>query len=69
MNGGKLLRAVAYIIWKDKMNEKEWLERVRLGAKVYNEGRLHRDFQAAEVDKFIEWLYKQYGVVIPKDPL
>lgn len=50
------------------MNEKEWLERVRLGAKVYNEGRLHRDFQATEVDKFVKWLYEQYGVVLPKDP-
>ena len=49
------------------MNEKEWLERVRLGAKIYNEGRLHRDFQAAEVDKFVKWLYEQYGVVYKQD--
>ena len=49
------------------MTEKEWLDRVRLGASVYNEGRLHRDFQADEVNKFVEWLYKQYGVVLPKD--
>lgn len=49
------------------MNEKEWLERVRLGATVYNEGRLHRDFQAAEVDKFVKWLYEQYGVVYKQD--
>lgn len=53
----------------DKMTEKEWLDRVRLGAKIYNEGRLHRDFQAAEVDKFVEWLYKQYGVVYKQDKL
>ena len=49
------------------MTEKEMLDRVRLGAKVYNEGRLHRDFQADEVNKFVEWLYKQYGVILPKD--
>lgn len=49
------------------MTEKEWLERVKLGAKIYNNDRLHRDFQAAEVDKFVEWLYKQYGVVYNKD--
>ena len=49
------------------MNEKEWLERVRLGAKIYNEGRLCRDFQAAEVDKFVKWLYEQYGVVYKQE--
>lgn len=49
------------------MTEKEWLERVKLGAKIYNNDRLHRDFQAAEVDKFVEWLYQQYGVVYNKD--
>ena len=45
------------------MNDKEWLERITLAAKVYNEGRLHRDFQAEEIEKFISWLYKQYGIV------
>ena len=50
------------------MNEKEWLDRVRLGAKVYNERRLHRDFQADEVNKFVNRLYERYGVVLPKDP-
>ena len=49
------------------MNDKEWLEKVKLGARVYNENRLCRDFQEAEVDKFIEWLYHQYGVVYEKD--
>ena len=51
------------------MTEREWLERVKLAAKVYNDQRLHRDFQAAEVDKFVEWLYKQYGVVYTNDCL
>ncbi len=46
------------------MTDKDWLEKVKLGAKVYNNQRLHRDFQAAEVNKFVEWLYKQYGVVL-----
>ena len=45
------------------MNDKEWLDKVKLAEKVYNEQRLHRDFQAEEVQKFVEWLYKQYGVV------
>jgi hypothetical protein len=42
--------------------DKDWLEKVKLGAQVYNEQRLCRDFQAEEVKKFVEWLYKQYGV-------
>ena len=49
------------------MNDKEMLERIRLAAKVYNDGRMHRDFQADEVNKFVEWLYKQYGVVYTSD--
>ena len=49
------------------MNDKDWLDKVKLGAKVYNNGRLHRDFQADEVNKFVEWLYQQYGIVLQKD--
>jgi hypothetical protein len=45
------------------MNDKEWLERIELAASVYNKGRLHREFQAEEIDKFISWLYEQYGIV------
>jgi hypothetical protein len=48
------------------MNDKEWLEKVRLGLKVYNDNRLHRDFQAEEIERFIEWLYQQYGISYPK---
>lgn len=47
------------------ITEKDMLDRVLQAAKVYNEGRLHRDFQAEEVYKFIEWMYKQYGYVYP----
>lgn len=49
------------------MNDRDLLERIKIAAKVYNEQRLHRDFQAEEVNKFVEWLYKQYGVVYTKD--
>ena len=49
------------------MNDKDWLEKVKLGCKVYNQSRMHRDFQADEVEKFVEWLYKQYGIVQPDD--
>jgi hypothetical protein len=43
------------------MSDKEWLERVQRAAMVYNEDRLHTDFQEDEVLKFVEYLHKQYG--------
>jgi hypothetical protein len=43
------------------MNDKEWLDRVQQAATVYNEDRLHTDFQEDEVLKFVEYLYKTYG--------
>lgn len=45
--------------------DKDWLDKITLGAKVYNETRAHRDFQADEVNKFVDWMHKQYGVVAP----
>lgn len=44
------------------MTDKEWLDKVSLGAKVYNEDRIHRDFQENEILKFVEWLHQQYGI-------
>ena len=49
------------------MTDRDLLERIKIAAKVYNEQRLCRDFQAEEINKFVEWLYKQYGVVYTKD--
>jgi len=40
------------------MTDKEWLDRVKLAEQVYN-----KEFQTEEVRKFVQWLYKQYGVV------
>jgi hypothetical protein len=48
------------------MKDKDWLDKVALGARVYNEGRLHGDLQSDEVLKFVEWLHRQYGVVYSK---
>ena len=51
------------------MLDKEWLTKVEIGAKIYNESRIHRDFQSDEVLKFVEWLHKQYGIEYTKpDP-
>jgi hypothetical protein len=45
---------------------KESLDKVVLAAKVYNEQRLHTNFQEDEVLKFLEWLHKQYGIEYTK---
>ena len=44
----------------DLLNKKI-LDHLKETAKIYNDGRLHRPFQAEEVEKYIAWLYKQYG--------
>jgi hypothetical protein len=38
-------------------------------SKLYNEQRVHRDFQADEVYKFVEWVYKEYGYLYIKPEL
>jgi len=43
------------------MSDKEWLDKVIQAATVYNEGRLHTNFQEDEILKFIEYLHRQYG--------
>jgi len=42
------------------MIDKEWLAKVALGASVY---RTQEDSNSVEIDKFVAWLYKQYGIV------
>jgi hypothetical protein len=49
------------LFMKDKnMIDKEWLAKVALGASVY---QTQEDIDSVEVDKFVAWLYKQYGIV------
>ena len=45
------------------MTDIEMLERLRVGARYYNDKRLARDFQKEEIDKFVQWMYSQYGIV------
>jgi len=40
---------------------KNWLDKVSLACKVYNETRLHTNFQEEEVLNFVEFLHKTYG--------
>ena len=42
------------------MIDKEWLERIIIAYKVY-------PYPSVEIDTFIQWLYKQYGIVQPKN--
>lgn len=45
---------------------KQTLDKLVFSAKVYNELRLHTDFQEDEVLKFLEWLHKIYGIEYAK---
>ena len=49
--------------------EKEWLQLVHKASQIYKEQRAHRDFQADEVYKFVEWLHKEYGYFYSKPEL
>ena len=46
--------------------EHEWMRELYRLSEMYNEQRLHRDFQADEVYKFVEWVYQQYGYFYTK---
>jgi hypothetical protein len=48
------------------MNDKEWLDKVTTAATVYNDERLHTDFQEDEILKFLEYLHAQYGYAYTK---
>lgn len=42
--------------------DREWLEKVLIAAKVYDQ---EHDMNTAQY--FVAWLYKQYGIVFPKE--
>ena len=42
------------------MIDKEWLERMLIAYKVYPHPN-------PQIEKFIEWMYKQYGIVKPDE--
>ncbi len=44
------------------MNDKQWLERVTIAYKIYSQ----QVGPNLNVENFITWLYKQYGIVEPK---
>jgi hypothetical protein len=42
------------------MNDKEWLDKVLTAYKVY-------PYPSIEVENFIRWIYKQYGIIPPSN--
>jgi hypothetical protein len=38
------------------MIDKDWLERITIAYKVY-------PYPSNDIERFINWLYKQYGIV------
>ena len=52
-----------------KISESDWMLQLHRASMLYNEGRVHRDFQADEVYKFVEWMHKEYGYVYVKPKL
>lgn len=48
------------------MTDKDWLDKVVLAATVYNDQRLHTNFQQEEVLKFLQYLHSVYGIEYEK---
>lgn len=42
------------------MNDKEWLKKIDMAYKAY-------PYPNFAIEKFIAWLYNQYGIVQPKE--
>jgi hypothetical protein len=45
------------------MKDKDWLERVTIAYKVYSD----QVGLKLDVENFVAWLYRQYGIIEPKD--
>jgi hypothetical protein len=41
------------------MIDKQWLERINIAYKAY-------PFPSKDIEAFIQWMYKQYGIVPPE---
>jgi len=49
-----------------KNMDKIWLEKVSIAYEVYAIMLANQGFDSVDVEHFITWLYKQYGIVEPK---
>lgn len=43
-----------------EMTDKDWLQRITVAYKVY-------PYPNKDIEQFISWLYKQYGIIEKKD--
>jgi hypothetical protein len=43
-----------------QMTDKDWLEKVTIAYREYQ-------YPNKDIENFIHWLYKQYGIVEPED--
>ena len=48
------------------MIDKDWLDKVTIAATVYNDQRMHTNFQEEEILKFLQYLHQVYGIVYDK---
>ena len=46
------------------MNDKDWLRKIRIAFKVYKNNKPE---EAESIDRFIHWLYQQYGIVFDEE--
>lgn len=51
------------------LTEHEWIRKLKELSIMYNQQRAHRDFQADEVYKFVEWICDEYGYLYIKPDL
>ena len=42
------------------MTDKDWLEKITIAYKAY-------PYPSKEIETYISWLYKQYGIVQPEE--
>ena len=47
--------------------DKDWLHRIVVASEVYKNDIIKYESQKQEIDNFVQWLYKQYGIVMPNN--
>jgi hypothetical protein len=43
-----------------QLNDKDWLEKISIAYNAY-------PYPNRDIETFIHWLYKQYGIALPKE--
>ncbi len=43
-----------------QMTDKDWLERVTIAYRAY-------PYPNKDIEKFVKWMYEQYGIIAPKE--